>query len=358
MTTASPLRIGIVGCGQIADAHLQELQHVPGSVVVATCDQQIELAEQASLRFGVPGAYGAVTRMLEEAAPNVVHLTTPPHTHGPLACELIRAGVHVYVEKPFTLDVAEARRVIDCAEEHKRLVCVGHDHLFDPVWQRLEAIVASGEIGEIVHMDSVMGYNLEGPFGRLMFRDPSHWLHRLPGGLFQNNISHALYRVAAFMPDEAPRVCATMSRRHADEPPSELRVMLQGRTMTANVLFSSRARPVQRTLRVYGSRATVELDAESRVIRRHHASGLPGAFGKLHVPWLQWREAGRNLRRNAMDFLASRQQYFAGMRELFIRFQRSVREEGPPPIAYPDIIRVTAWMDAIFENASVHVEKT
>lgn len=356
MPTAPPLRIGVLGCGQIADAHLQEVRYVPGATLVGVCDQHQELADQAARRFAVPGAFSSLDRMLEEARPDVVHLTTPPHTHAPLACRLLNHGVHVYVEKPFTVDVAEADEIFAAAKVNNKLVCVGHDHLFDPVWLRLQNLVAGGRLGEIVHIDSVMGYNLEGPFGKIMFSDPQHWLHRLPGGLFQNNISHAIYKIAPFLSDELPRIWATTDRLGEGRPPTELRVLLQGELVTASVLFSSRARPVQRTAKLYGTKGTVEVDLEGRTIRWYRSARLPGALGKLDLPWLQLCEATANLRRNSWDFFRCRQQFFAGMRQLFTRFYAAIREDGEPPISYADIRRVTQWMDEIFRRYNEELE--
>ena len=78
-------RVAIVGCGQIADAHVQEVGKTPSARVAVVCDQVPELARQLAERFGVPEVYDDVGRMLEAARPDVVHITTPPHTHGPLA---------------------------------------------------------------------------------------------------------------------------------------------------------------------------------------------------------------------------------------------------------------------------------
>src|SRR5262249_2089028 len=200
------LRTALVGCGQIADAHLQELRRVPTASVVAVCDLQIDLARQAAARFGVPLIFDAVASMLEETPPGVVHLTTPPHPHRALALQCLAARAHVYVEKPFTVDAREAAEVIAAAESRRLCVCLGHDQLFDPAWQECLRRVAAGEIGTVVHVDALQGYDLGGPFGRLLRDEPDHWVHRLPGGLFQNVMSHALARMLKFVTDASPRV--------------------------------------------------------------------------------------------------------------------------------------------------------
>src|SRR5258708_21790211 len=98
------LRVALIGCGQIADAHLGEIRKIPRAELVAVCDRERDLALQAAARFGVAGVFDDVSQMLASAKPDVVHITTPPHTHRPLATEVLEAGAHAYVEKPFAVD--------------------------------------------------------------------------------------------------------------------------------------------------------------------------------------------------------------------------------------------------------------
>src|SRR5439155_16728897 len=119
---------------------------------------------------------------------------------------------------------------------------------------------------------------------------------------------------------------------------------------TATLLFSSAARPVQRLARVHGSRRSVEVDLDARVVRHFRAAALPGALGKIEVPFRQLREALAALARNVWKFLRSDLHYFAGMNRLFRLFYRAVAEGGPPPVPYAEVRRVTALMDTIFES--------
>jgi predicted dehydrogenase len=349
--TKKQCRVALVGCGQIADAHLQEVRKIPGAQLVAVCDRHRELAQQAAARFGVAGIYRDLDRMLEEARPDVLHITTPPHTHCAVAKQALTAGVHVYVEKPFALDAQEADEILTTAETCGRLVCVGHDQLFDPAWLECRRLHQRGDLGQIVHIDSVQGYALDGPFGRMFLDEADHWVHRLPGGLFHNVISHAVYRITEFLPDEQPRVWSSwFGNQGAADVPTELRVVLQGEEVTATLLFSSAVRPIQRVARVYGSRRSVEVDLDARQVRHLRAPGLPGPFGKMDVPFRQMRESLRSLVRNVWKFLRCDLHYFAGMNTLFRLFYQAVTEGGNPPIPYAEIRRVTAIMDAIFEG--------
>lgn len=343
------LRVALVGCGQIADTHLQELRHVPTADPVAVCDRYLDLARQAAARFAVPGVFGDLGRMLAEARPDVLHVTTPPHSHRAIALQALGQGVHVYMEKPFVVDAAEADEVLGAARAANRLVCVGHDQLYDPAWQECRRLVRGGELGRVVHVDSVLGYDLRGPFGLAFIAEPDHWVRRLPGGLFHNVIVHALYKITDFLPDERPQVWATwFGAERGGGLPTELRVLLQGAEITGQLLFSAAARPVQRVTRVYGTRQGIEVDMDARLLRRYRRARLPGALAKVEMPLRQMGEAARSAARNAYRFLRARQHYFAGMRALFEAFYQAILDGGEPPIPFGEIRRVTALMDQIF----------
>jgi predicted dehydrogenase len=347
--SAKTIKVALVGCGQIADNHLQEIRKLGWARCVGVCDRQRDLAEQAAARFEVPAAFDDLDQMLAATRPDVLHITTPPATHAPLALKALEAGVHLYVEKPFMLDLSETEKVLDAARAKKRLLCVGHDQLYDPIWEECRRLVGRGELGRIVHVDSVLSYDLKGPFGQSLTADPEHWVHRLPGGLFHNTMSHPLYRITDFLSDRRPRILASWF----DGPrgpgfPTELRVLLLGAQTTGNLLFTSSVAPAQRVTRLYGTRQCIEVDLDARVLRRMRGATLPGPFGKLQVPFRHLREAAGNLAKNLRRFARSDLHYFTGMKRLFGLFYQAILDGGEPPIPYDEICRVTAIMDEIF----------
>ena len=285
-----------------------------------------------------------------EARPDVVHIATPAHTHFDLARQCLQAGKHVYVEKPFTQTASEAETLVAIARERGLQICVGHDQLFDPAWLTLKERVARGEIGPVTHVESVLGYPISGQFGSQVAGDPRHWVRRLPGGLFQNTISHPLYRITEFLRDEEPEVFAAWSRRSPFDFPTELNVVVRGATVTGTLTFSSTI-PSQRITRVYGAKGHSKSIWMARSFVAIGPSKAPGAFAKLLTPWKQWREAGRNLRRNLWRFAKADIHYFAGLKGLCERFYASISEGRAVPIEADEIIRVTRLMDRIFDDA-------
>lgn len=347
--TEKRIKIGLVGCGQIADAHLQQIRRIPWAEPVAVCDLEPLLARQAAERFAVRGQFTSIEEMVEVARPDVVHVTTPVESHRPLAKLLLDAGVHVYVEKPFTVDADEARDVLDCARRNDRLLCLGHDQLFDPTWLECRQRIDAGEIGDVQHVESVLGYPLRGPFGTQVIANPDHWVRRLPGGLFQNTISHPLYRITEFLADAQPELQATWFSRFKQIPfPTELRAHLRGEDVTGSLLFTSSTKPCHRLTRIYGTNGALEVDVNSQLIRADRADRYPGAFAKIEAPWRRVCESSANLARNVRRFCKGELHYFEGMKQTFLRFYEAVLEGDEGPVPYDEILRVTDIMDRIF----------
>src|SRR5438874_13498074 len=103
------LKVGIIGCGKIANDHAEAIRRVAGCEVVAACDTEPLMAEQLCDRFKIAQSFTDVSTMVESCHPDVVHITTPPQSHFAIAKQCLEGGYHVYVEKPFTLTAGEAQ---------------------------------------------------------------------------------------------------------------------------------------------------------------------------------------------------------------------------------------------------------
>jgi predicted dehydrogenase len=348
--------VAVVGCGQIADAHVQQARRA-GGYVVAVCDRSAPMAEQAALRLGVPAWFDDLELMLSRVRPDVVHVTTPPASHLPVARTALAHEAHVYVEKPFTVDLAEASALVEAARRAGRQLCVGHNLAFDPVVLRLRRAVAEGAIGDVVHVDALQTYDLAGPFGAVVMADPEHWVHRLPGGIAQNNLSHPLSLVLPLLGEGVPAVHATGARRRAerfgdarDLFHDELRILLAGERATASIVFSCHARPVQLALAVRGTRGEATVSVDARTLRLARGSSLPGPFQKVGWARNEVAEAGRELLGRAADLAFARLHYFEGMRQLFSRFYAAAAGEESPPVPLEEAQRTTAVLDEVFRQ--------
>jgi predicted dehydrogenase len=381
------LKIAIVGCGKIADGHIEEIQKMPAAAtVVAVADLEILMAEQIAVRYGVARPYDDLDALLRAEKPDVVHITTPPGSHLPLAMKALDAGAHVYVEKPLTLRYADAKLLIEHAVRARKKLTIGYSYLFDPPALAMREMIARGVLGAPVHVESFYGYNLAGPFGSAILGDGAHWVHRLPGKLFHNNIDHILYKLPEFLPDDRSdeafaadplgglAVTATgylrRERRFGDardEMLDELRFTITGSSMglrpagpgsapypggPASVYgtFSSHIKPTGHFARVYGTKNTLHVDYANRSVTMDAQTTLPSAIGRL-VPafdqGLQYLRAGG---KNLLRFAQSDFHYFSGLNRLIAMFYESIVSDGPPPIPYRDILRISALIDEIFRQ--------
>lgn len=355
----SDLKVVIVGCGKIADGHVEQVQKLSSIArVVAVCDRERLMAEQLALRFDIASHYDDFDVALERERPDIVHVTTPPASHLPLVERAVAAGAHVYVEKPITPALADTEALLDCVTSAGKKFCVGWTYFFDPPALAMRDLIAAGEIGAPVHVESHYGYNLAGPYGTAIMGDASHWVHRLPGGLYQNNVDHLLNKLVEFFPhDDDPRVgvLGARRRRHRygdarDDMLDEIQLSLSGADVSASGLFSSHARPVAHLCRVHGTKNTVTVDYNSRTVVLEGARALPSALGRLVPAFDRAARMAREGWRNVESFARSDFHFFAGLYNLIDRFYASVRDDGPPPIAARDIRWVARRLQDIIDQ--------
>jgi predicted dehydrogenase len=348
------LKAAIVGCGKIADAHVEQIRAIGGVEVVAVCDSEPLMARQLGTRFGVERQYGNFREMLDRVRPDAVHITTPPGSHLQLATEAVQAGCHVFIEKPLALDAAAGRAILDAARAARRKVAINHWYNFDPPGVLLQEMVHDGILGDPVHVESTLGYDLSGDYGAAVLGDQSHWVHRLPGKLFHNVLDHVVSKIALFLPDAEPRVTTLDYRRRApsgdrvlDAVADELRFLLGGETVSAYGLISAHARPAGHSLRVYGTRNTICVDYNNRTVTLESEQKYPSMLGRLLPAFAQARQYRRAARRNLKQFWRADFHYFQGMRRLLALFYESIRTDGVPPIPYDEILRVARLIDLV-----------
>lgn len=350
------LKIAIIGCGKIADAHVEEIRKIPLASLVAVCDLEPIMAEQLATRYSVPCWYSNFTQMLEEQRPDVVHITTPPASHLALVRQALAAGAHIFLEKPVAPCAPDVWSILDEVSAAGRKLTVNYWPNFEDHALALRELIASGTLGEVVHLESLYGYDLAGEYGTALRRDPAHWVHRLPGKLFQNVLDHALNKIVPYFADQDTFVHAIAYQAgvapegQGGEPLDELRVTLRSGAVSAFVTFSANARPVGHRLRVYGTRNTATADFQMRTLTLDRKQGFPSALGRLAPPFLVAKDYFRQALHNANQFAHARAHYFHGMYELLSRFYRSIEENAEPPIPYPEILRVAKLMDAIFQQ--------
>lgn len=329
--------------------------------MVGVCDREPLMAEQLYQRFPIKARFTALDELLDKSRPDVVHITTPPQTHFEVARFCLEQGCHVYVEKPFTLYAEETQRLLDLAERKNLKVTAGHNEQFSHVAQRMRALVQSGYLGEHpVHMESSYGYDLGDPnYARALFGDKHHWVRRLPGQLLHNIISHGIARIAEFLTSDTPRVLAcgfaspVLKGIGETEIVDELRVIIQEESgTTAYFTFSTQMRPLIHEFRIYGSKNGLLLDQDHDVLLKLRGKKFKSYADKFVPPVLLAKQHLNNAVKNLKLFLARDFHMDGSMKYLIEAFYRSIQEDTPVPIPYPQIMLTSRIMDAIFEQTN------
>ncbi|MFX4315843.1 Gfo/Idh/MocA family oxidoreductase, partial [Enterobacter sp. 63] len=111
------INVGIIGSGFIGPAHIEALRRLGFVQVVALCDGSLAQAEEKARALNVPHAYGSIDELLAHPDLHVVHNCTPNHLHADVNRQIIRAGKHVFSEKPLCMTPPEARELVALAEQ-------------------------------------------------------------------------------------------------------------------------------------------------------------------------------------------------------------------------------------------------
>ena len=144
-----PVRVGIVGVGRMGRRHAENLAtRVPGAQLVAACSPIGEELEWARDALRVPNVYRDYHELLRQPNIDAVFLVTPNTLHPQQIIDALRAGKHVFCEKPLSLVLEECLAVEAEAAKHPELkVMIGFVRRFDPSYQDAHRHIAAGGIG-------------------------------------------------------------------------------------------------------------------------------------------------------------------------------------------------------------------
>lgn len=353
------IRIGIIGCGKIADQHAEHIRWIPEALITAACDREELMAAQLCDRFAIPARFSRVEDLLAYGKVDAVHITTPPQSHYKLGKQCLESGCHVFIEKPFTVNAHEAEMLVDLAVSRGLKITTGHNAQFTSAALRMRELISAGYLGgPPVHLESYYCYNLADPsYAKALLGDCNHWVRALPGKLLHNIISHGISKIAEFLDTDNPQVIAhgfpSQVLRGINETDiiDELRVIISDNArMTGYFTFSSQMSPTLHLLRIYGPKNALIINDDHQTVTK-----LPGNKYKSYLdlfapPAFMAGQDLANAGRNIHRFLKRQLHNDAGMRHLIRAFCRCILEDGPAPIPYREIVLTAAIMDAIFHQ--------
>ncbi|MEI8194798.1 MAG: Gfo/Idh/MocA family oxidoreductase [Phycisphaerae bacterium] len=155
-----PLRVAVIGVGRMGQHHARVYSQIPGCKLAAICDANQAAAEKMAALYNCP-AFTDINEMVRTLTGanklDAATIATPTVYHLALAQTLLNAGIDVLVEKPLAPNVAEARAIVDLAQQRGRILQVGHTERFNPAFRALKPYQLSPQFVE-VHRISPMTF--------------------------------------------------------------------------------------------------------------------------------------------------------------------------------------------------------
>jgi predicted dehydrogenase len=145
----APVRIGVVGLGYWGPNLARNLQEQPEADLAGLCDLSSDRLERLGRRYPAAARYGQLDQMLADPTIEAVAIATPVSTHHRVASAALRAGKHVFIEKPLASSSEEALELIDLAEQERLVMMPGHTFLYSPPVVMIRDLIQSGELGDI-----------------------------------------------------------------------------------------------------------------------------------------------------------------------------------------------------------------
>ena len=312
----TPLRVALVGCGKMGLHHLAAIKKTAGATLVGIADP---LADADDLKDLIPRdatIFADVATMLKEARPDVAHIVTPPHTHMSLARQLIEAGVHVYVEKPFAMTKAEAAEMLAFAASKGILISAGHQNLFE-----VPAILAREHIrtiGKVVHIESFFS-----------FRQVRRTI--TPADQAKDILPHAVYplvdqmRAGTGLQDTAITVSGIDVRTSGD-----VYALLRLADCTGVLIVTLSGRPIEQYQTIVGTNGSMRADYVTGSLTKVLGPGAgPGIlFTPFRWSWPALKAATKNIVHIALGHHGS----YPGLTVLTKTFYDGIRTRGAAPM--------------------------
>lgn len=144
------MRVGLIGCGRFGQFCLRAYSALRDVEIVAIADVDRNLLHKVASQFQVTPVEN-VEDIFKYAEIELLHVATPPYQHFDLVYKALQAGKHVICEKPLTIEMSQARQLIELARTHQRVLVVNFILRYNPLVDQVKQIIDRQFLGEPLH---------------------------------------------------------------------------------------------------------------------------------------------------------------------------------------------------------------
>jgi len=233
----SPLKVGMIGLGAVAEAHLAGAVNARGTKVVAAAEIDPDRLAEMTGRWQIKG-YPDAAEMIDAEQLDIVCVLTPALTHRKITRLAAERGVHVLCEKPMAITLSDCRTMIADCERCGVKLGYGSTFRFLPAVRRAKEIVARGEVGHVLFLTEhyVGGKGPEAWHGY----GPHHYPTGGPGGGGMGLVDHGIHLVDIFRWLTASEVETVVGRGNISggEPKTEFITMVFGCGAVGQLIYN------------------------------------------------------------------------------------------------------------------------
>jgi predicted dehydrogenase len=247
------VRWGVLSTAKIATQKvIPAMQQGEYCQMTGIASRNLEKAQAAARRLGIPKAYGSYEELLADPEVDAVYNPLPNHLHVPWSIRALNAGKHVLCEKPIGLTAAEAGELLDAAQRQPQLkVMEAFMYRHHPQWQRARQLVAEGKIGDLRTIQSFFSYYNDDPGNIRNMADIGG------GGLM--DIGCYLISLSRFIFGAEPRrVCGIIEYDPQFKVDRLTSGMLDFGTGTSTLTCATQLTPYQR-VNIFGTEGRIEI---------------------------------------------------------------------------------------------------
>ena len=206
-----PLRIGIIGCGNVSALHLSAARGTPEAKLVACCDIDKKKARAAAEKYGCR-AFRSYRRMIRRCRPDAVHICLPHHLHTAVVGYCLTKKLHILSEKPMATELQECERLVRFAETMGKQYGVVLQHRNGAPACLVREALASGRLGRLLTVRSTLAV----PDADTDTEGDWRGNPRKEGGILLDEAVKVFDLVGSFIEGEPGEVFCTVARRGED----------------------------------------------------------------------------------------------------------------------------------------------
>ena len=338
-------RAGMIGAGNICEFHVAAVRALPDVELIGVVDLDPARAAAFAEKHQVT-VFPSLAAIVAAGA-NVIHVLTPPNTHGKIARAALEAGCDVLVEKPVTEDPAEGRALAALARAKGKTITVNHSLLYDPQVARALAAVRSGSLGQIVSVDILRGSEYP-PFegGPL----PPHY--RDAGYPFRDIGVHCLYLIQELL-GSIEDVEASWRSLGGDPNLAydEWRAVVRCARGLAQFQLSWNVKPMQSQIIIHGTKGVLRVDLFAMFHGKRASTPLPKAAERLINAFTDSLQPLIDVPIGVYKFVKKEVKSYQGLRNLVADFYRRLAAGEPPPVTVDDAVNVVEWVEKVARAA-------